>query len=275
MTYYFYRNDVTLTAIEQFKEVRIAVAFMSQGGLDIIKPSLEANLQAEGYVEFLVGLDMTVTEPKALQFVYELSKTANIAIFCLTPFTPGTIYHPKLYLFRKDDRVMSIIGSSNLTTSGLKTNLEINVAIQANAQDKIISDTFDAYYQLKFHQHRVAPDQEFIDLYSQIYERGRRQKRQLKLDASSTQLMKTLEEKINSMQHPVPTRRDLIGWLEMVYDFLPDGEFTNNEIYAYKGIFKQKYPGNQNIEAKIRQQLQTLRSLGFVEHLGKAHWRKL
>jgi type II restriction enzyme len=61
----------------------------------------------------------------------------------------------------------------------------------------------------------------------------------------------------------------------MVYDFLPDGEFTNNEVYAYKSVFKQKYPDNQNIEAKIRQQLQTLRDLGFVEHLGKARWRKL
>lgn len=161
--------SVLSLAIEEFNDVRIAVAFMSQSGIDTIKSSLEANLQAGGYIEFLVSLDMIVTEPKALQTVYELAnRNADIAIYCLAPFNSGVIYHPKLYLFKRGDKVMSIIGSSNLTARGLKTNLEINVVIQADVQDKIISDTYDAYNRLKFHPHRVIPDQEFIALYTQL-----------------------------------------------------------------------------------------------------------
>ena len=34
-------------------------------------------------------------------------------------------------------------------------------------------------------------------------------------------------------------------------------------------------PQNHNVEAKIRQQLQILRDLGFIEFLGKGQYRKI
>jgi len=43
--------------------------------------------------------------------------------------------------------------------------------------------------------------------------------------------------------------------------------FTLKEIYNYSDILKKKYPNNNNIEAKIRQQLQFLRDRGFVEFI--------
>lgn len=51
-------------------------------------------------------------------------------------------------------------------------------------------------------------------------------------------------------------------------------EFTLNEIYKFTKELKSKHSYNNNIEAKIRQQLQILRDKGFVEFLGKGHYRK-
>ncbi len=35
-----------------------------------------------------------------------------------------------------------------------------------------------------------------------------------------------------------------------------------------------QHPNNRNVRAKVRQQLQILRDMGLVEHLGPSRWRK-
>ncbi|HIP96939.1 MAG TPA: hypothetical protein EYH32_06975, partial [Anaerolineae bacterium] len=53
-------------AMEKAEEVRIAVAFVSTGGIALIDSALKQCLGRGGYVEFLVGLDLSTTEPQAL-----------------------------------------------------------------------------------------------------------------------------------------------------------------------------------------------------------------
>ncbi|MCI9138110.1 MAG: hypothetical protein HFH48_11245 [Lachnospiraceae bacterium] len=45
-------------------------------------------------------------------------------------------------------------------------------------------------------------------------------------------------------------------------------------MYLYIEILQEKHKNNHNIEAKIRQQLQILRDKGFIEFLGRGHYRK-
>jgi len=268
--------SVLSPAIEQSKDVRIAVAFVSRRGLAMIEPAIRSAVQAGAHLEFLVGLDMRSTEPEALQTLYDLScKSATVGLYCYASLGPAAIYHPKLYLLRHDNEVTSIIGSSNLTEGGLKKNVEVNVVIESNIRDEVISDVYSTYNRLKFHPKRVLPDSEFLTLYAQLYEREKGQRQKSARDQSARDLMKTFNEKASSLRHPIPTRRDLVGWLELVYDSLPDGEFTNQQVYEYEQIFQQYYPENRNIRAKIRQQLQVLRDMGLIEHLGTARWRKV
>lgn len=51
-------------------------------------------------------------------------------------------------------------------------------------------------------------------------------------------------------------------------------EFFLKDIYAYADILKDKHTNNNNIEAKIRQQLQVLRDKGFIEFLDRGHYKK-
>jgi len=49
--------------------------------------------------------------------------------------------------------------------------------------------------------------------------------------------------------------------------------FTLANIYAFESELAAKHPDNHNVRAKIRQQLQLLRDLGFIEFLGSGEYR--
>ena len=69
------------------------------------------------------------------------------------------------------------------------------------------------------------------------------------------------------------------GWILDVMncvDAVKTDTFTLDAIYAFESNLKEKYPNNNFIKDKIRQQLQFLRDKGFIEFLGnKGEYRKL
>lgn len=68
------------------------------------------------------------------------------------------------------------------------------------------------------------------------------------------------------------------GWLLEILkclDWIPTNEFTLNEMYAFEDYLKRRYPKNNYIKDKIRQQLQVLRDQGMIEFLGGGRYKKL
>jgi HKD family nuclease len=257
--------------IEGTSDLRMAVAFLSKRGLGMIDAPLMPIVDAGTPVEFLVGLDMLTTEPVALRQLFQLCQSnKNANLYCLGSLAGGGIYHPKLYVSRAGNSVMSIVGSSNLTTGGLKTNVEVNVLIEADAGEELVSDIYTAYNRLKFHPQRVEPDEELVALYAEVCKAEKQERR-----VQPRTLREALDKKVRSLRRPTPTRRDLVGWLELVYDSLPDGEFANTDIYRHEAEFHNRFPANRNIRAKVRQQLQVLEAIGFLEHVRTGRWRKL
>lgn len=67
------------------------------------------------------------------------------------------------------------------------------------------------------------------------------------------------------------------GWLLDVLNCVNDidgMEFALKDVYSYVEVLQQKHISNNNVEAKIRQQLQLLRDKGFIEFLDRGHYRK-
>lgn len=54
-----------------------------------------------------------------------------------------------------------------------------------------------------------------------------------------------------------------------------EANFSLNQVYAFADLLKLKYPENNHIKDKIRQQLQILRDRGIIEFLGRGHYQKL
>jgi type II restriction enzyme len=119
------------------------------------------------------------------------------------------------------------------------------------------------------------PDEEFINIYAQLSRlQKERRSKYLKEDIKFKSLNEKFFEKSKSLQRPKVTKRDLVGWLNTIYKLLPEGEFTTQQIYKFESELARIYPDNKNIRPKIRQQLQVLRDLGVLKHLGPSHWIK-
>jgi len=49
--------------------------------------------------------------------------------------------------------------------------------------------------------------------------------------------------------------------------------FSLDEIYSFENDLKIAYPGNRHVKEKIRQQLQVLRDIGYLEFIGRGMYR--
>ena len=82
-------------------------------------------------------------------------------------------------------------------------------------------------------------------------------------------------DKIKHLQTDNLNRR---GWIMDVLDCVNNTKsetFTLQEIYKYADVLGAKHNQNNNVEAKIRQQLQFLRDKGFIKFVGRGIYRKV
>lgn len=62
------------------------------------------------------------------------------------------------------------------------------------------------------------------------------------------------------------------GWTTLVLRIvrqIGNTRFTLAEVYARRQLIEQAYPNNRHVEAKVRQQLQVLRDLGYLRFTGR------
>jgi len=259
-------------------EIKFGVAFAKYSGFSLIEGDIREFLENGGKAEFVLGLDFRTTEPKVLRILDAMAKRGlDIRLFCFSdPSTNDTpIYHPKIYIIRKGERFVISIGSSNLTSGGLKNNVEVNVIIEADKKEEVVSDIYGIYNRLKFQTNRFEPDIAYIENYAEAYEIVRKRSIEVLKEKSIKNKIKDLKEKEKILPRPKPTEAELFGWMKLVYEKLPLGPFRTSDMYLYKKDFQSIYPENRNIKAKIRQQLQFLRDMGLVKNPYRDRWEKV
>lgn len=68
------------------------------------------------------------------------------------------------------------------------------------------------------------------------------------------------------------------GWILDILNCVEEikkQSFTLDELYAFENKLKIKYPNNNHIKDKIRQQLQFLRDKGLIEFNGRGNYKKI
>lgn len=117
------------TSFKKYNKAYIAVAFFTMSGFNAIKNLIATFLENGGELDIVVGLDNFVTEPDALQALFDLLKRErNSRLYLKKTHTKGRIFHPKFYLFESKKRGKIITGSANLAAGGLEENEEISLA---------------------------------------------------------------------------------------------------------------------------------------------------
>lgn len=126
-----------------WNSIDIAVAWIRASGIAHLAPALTAFLKAGGKLSVVVGIDFDNTTKEGLENLLALNKHGDVSVF-VHHNEAGTIFHPKLYLFRNATHAKLIVGSNNITEAGLYSNTEAGLEITTNAGDLIIASVIDA-----------------------------------------------------------------------------------------------------------------------------------
>jgi HKD family nuclease len=129
------RNYHTFTGIS---------AFTSYSGIKGLSKHIKVAKNHLRTITIVTGVDQKGTSKEALEELLALD--INSFVF----YQPSiTIFHPKLYLFEGLDKSELIIGSSNLTSQGLFTNIEASLLVQidnsAEADLKVVEQLKDYF----------------------------------------------------------------------------------------------------------------------------------
>jgi superfamily II DNA or RNA helicase len=133
-------NELTKSIIE-CKHFYFSVAFINFSGLQLLLDSLkEADRKGiEGKI--ITSTYLNFTESKALRKINDFNNI-DLKVF-VTDKEIG--FHTKAYIFEYEDSFKVIIGSSNITQSALKSNIEWNVEIISKDDAAFIKDVVKEY----------------------------------------------------------------------------------------------------------------------------------
>ena len=121
-------------AIELAEEITICTAFLKYSGL---KSLLELINQKKTKTIFFVGTNFYQTEPSALKQLFNNGHT----IYLNREKSPT--FHPKIFLFRTQNEVKVFIGSANLTSGGLETNIETSIECNTTIDSIFYNDILE------------------------------------------------------------------------------------------------------------------------------------
>ena len=125
------------------------VAFAAISGVSTILKNLKIASKNYSQLRFFIGVDNMGTSKEAL----ELLLKENIETYIYHDKKDYITYHPKIYLFEGPVFTRVIIGSSNLTNSGIKTNIEASVQIDFRTKtdkqgEKLLSEIKNNFSEL-------------------------------------------------------------------------------------------------------------------------------
>ncbi|RLI76462.1 hypothetical protein DRP04_12650 [Archaeoglobales archaeon] len=131
---------------ESSREIDIAVAYVKSSGLELVKDVIHGKK-----VRVIFSFEFLLTDPECIEKLMEFGAE------CKEYKTSGSDeigFHPKLYIFKSEDLVRVVVGSSNLTAGGLVSNVESCLVIEGNYEDKIIIDIFN-YFERIWHSSKA------------------------------------------------------------------------------------------------------------------------
>ncbi|MCL6571960.1 MAG: DEAD/DEAH box helicase [Bacillus sp. (in: Bacteria)] len=148
-----------IKSMNECERFYFSVAFINYSGLQLLLDPLK-EAEAKGIKgKILTSTYLNFTDAKALEKIREFTNV-DLKVF-VTDKEIG--FHTKAYIFEYKDSYKVIIGSSNITQSALKSNIEWNVEIISIEDAYFIKEVLKEYENLW--NMSVVADQDFITRY--------------------------------------------------------------------------------------------------------------
>ena len=141
----------------------IAVAWVRASGMAYLSDRLANFLRHGGQLSVIVGIDLQNTTREGLEALLDLEQYGRSETFVYHN-EAGSIFHPKLYLFRNEEEARLIVGSNNITASGLYVNVEAGLQVDTDINSGVVAQTLDALSTWRDTTSRLAArlDREFL-----------------------------------------------------------------------------------------------------------------
>jgi len=123
----------------KWKRIEFAVAWVRRSGTSYLQDPIRRFLSEGGFAQFIVGVDIENTSAEGLHDLLAWQRDGSFETYIHHNESNST-FHPKVYLFRNDEKARLIVGSNNLTESGLFINTEAGLQLDVSIDDQIISD---------------------------------------------------------------------------------------------------------------------------------------
>jgi hypothetical protein len=137
-------------------EIRVLIAFLTEAGLTW----LPKNKYPVSH--FIVGVGLGVTSADGLKTLQ--TGGAEVRVFD----DPNRLFHPKVVYVKTAESEYLIVGSNNLTFSGISSNYEVSTLSERNAQnDGAFLDFLAHFDYLSSHDYCFPPDAKFYSEYAE------------------------------------------------------------------------------------------------------------
>ena len=107
----------------------ISVAFVREAGVSKIETSLQAK---HNITQVFVGISNGITSKQALAKLLAI----GINPYVVDMGTQSSLFHPKLYAAVGEEQATVIVGSANLTASGLSDNVEVRSKVELDLTEQ-------------------------------------------------------------------------------------------------------------------------------------------
>ena len=138
-------HNYIIKYLNECKSFTFNVAFINFSGIQLLLDTFKC-LEKKGIKgKILTSTYLNFTQVKALEKILEF-KNIELRIFDCNETNVG--FHSKAYIFEFDNEYKTIIGSSNITASAFKTNIEWNLNILSKIDDDLTKDLFKEFNKL-------------------------------------------------------------------------------------------------------------------------------
>ncbi len=151
--------------------IDIIVSFLMKSGVKLIIDDLKDAVKRNSKIRILTGSYLNITQPEALFMLKnELKDDADLRFYS----HPDRSFHPKAYIFHRNDCDEIYVGSSNISRGALTDSIEWNYHFKKSDNEKdfkYFQDTFDDL----FLNHSVEITDDVLNEYSSKWKRPKLQ----------------------------------------------------------------------------------------------------
>lgn len=178
----FYNNITEL--LDNCESFYFNVAFINFSGIQLLLDSFKKLEEKNIKGKILTSTYLNFTQTKALE---KIKKFKNIELKIYDSNISNIGFHSKSYIFEFKDNYKIVIGSSNITSSAFKSNIEWNVKTVAKKDDKFLLDVLNEFETLWKSSYQV--DEKFLKEYEEFLKTQKKEFKSFSFNQKKTNFM--------------------------------------------------------------------------------------